>query len=180
MRPRCREALRALRDASSRFRWLGELARSSGYFDIGRNAFLLSRVRMVDVGDVDVTLDTAVTCERIAAHARSLIDCDLLLASIGGDHSISFPLPAAFDKNQPLTVILLDAHPDYRDRSNGMEFTNNSPFRRAHELSFIKRIVTVGAQGLKARIVSIAKALATAISSSLQIVSMTWGRRSRV
>src|SRR6185437_2635877 len=149
MRPGCRQAPRALRDASTRFGWLGEPAGSSGYFDIGQNAMFLSGIRIVDAGDVDVTLDATVTRERITAHARSIIDRRVLLASIGGDHSISFPLLAAFEKCQPLTVVLLDAHLDYRDRTLGMEFTNNSPFRRAHELPSVKRIVTIGVRGIK-------------------------------
>lgn len=149
MRPGCRQAPRALRDASARFAWLGEPAGTSGYFDIGLDAKLLSGVRIVDAGDVDVGLDAAVTRERITAHARALLDRGLLLASIGGDHSVSFPLVAAFEKFAPLTVVLLDAHLDYRDDSMGLKFTNNSPFRRIHELPFIKRIVTIGVRGIK-------------------------------
>lgn len=149
MRPGCRQAPRALRDASTRFGWLGEPTTSSGYFDIGQNVTYMSGIRMVDAGDVDVRLDAAVTRERTTAHARSIIDRGLLLASIGGDHSVSFPLLAAFEKYGPLTIVLLDAHLDYRDKSMGMEFSNNSPFRRIHELPFVKRIVTVGVRGIK-------------------------------
>lgn len=149
MRPGCRQAPRALRDASTRFGWLGEPAGSSGYFDIGQNATYLSGIRMVDAGDVDVMLDPALTRERITAHARSIVDRGPLLASIGGDHSISFPLLKAFEKYGPLTVVLLDAHLDYRDKSMGMQFTNNSPFRRIHELPFVKRIITIGPRGIK-------------------------------
>jgi agmatinase len=57
-----------------------------------------------------------------------------VLASVGGDHSVSFPLIAAFEKRGPLTIVLFDAHLDYRDKFLGLEFTNNSPFRRASEL----------------------------------------------
>jgi Arginase/agmatinase/formimionoglutamate hydrolase, arginase family len=149
MRPGCRQAPRALRDASTRFGWLGDPAGSSGFFDIGKQATFLSGIRMVDAGDVDVRLDPAVTRERTTAHARSIIDRGLLLASIGGDHSVSFPLLAAFEKYAPLTVVLLDAHLDYRDLSMDMKFSNNSPFRRARELPFIKRIVTIGVRGIK-------------------------------
>lgn len=149
MRPGCRQAPRALRDASARFGWLGNPAGASGYFDIGRNRTLLSGVRMVDAGDVDVGIDAAVTRTRVLSHARSLLDRGLLLASIGGDHSVSFPLVAAFEKFAPLTVVLLDAHLDYRDNSMGLQFTNNSPFRRIHELPFVRRIVTVGVRGIK-------------------------------
>jgi agmatinase len=106
-------------------------------------------MRIVDVGDVDVALDATVTRERITAHARSILETGALLASIGGDHSVSFPLVAAFEHFAPLTVVLLDAHLDYRDNSQGLKFTNNSPFRRIHELPFIRRIVTIGVRGIK-------------------------------
>lgn len=149
MRPGCRQAPRALRDASTRFGWLGEAAGASGYFDIGQDTTFFKGVRMVDAGDVDVRLDAAATRERTTAHARAILDRGILLASIGGDHSISYPLLAAFEKHGPLTVVLLDAHMDYRDKSMDMEFSNNSPFRRVHELPFIKRIVTIGVRGIK-------------------------------
>lgn len=149
MRPGCRQAPRALRDASGRFGWLGEPTGSAGYFDINRDATWLSGIRFVDAGDVDVTIDPDTTRARITKHARSIIDRGLLLASIGGDHSVTFPLLAAFENFGPLTVVLLDAHLDYRDESMGLKFTNNSPFRRAHELPFVKRIVTIGVRGIK-------------------------------
>lgn len=149
MRPGCRQAPRALRDASARFAWLGEPAGGRGYFDIGRDVTLMSGVRLVDAGDVDVGIDATVTRERITTHVRSILDRGLLLASIGGDHSVSFPIVAAFEKFAPLTVVLLDAHLDYRDNSMGLKFTNNSPFRRIHELPFVQRIITIGVRGIK-------------------------------
>ena len=42
-----------------------------------RNATLLSGVRIVDAGDVDVRLDATVTRERTTSHARSIIDRSL-------------------------------------------------------------------------------------------------------
>lgn len=149
MRPGCRQAPRALRDASTRFGWLGAPADSPGFFDIGNSTTFLSGVRMIDAGDVDVRLDAAEARDRITAHAREIVNRDLLLASIGGDHSVSFPLITAFEKYDPLTIVLLDAHLDYRNTSMDMQFTNNSPFRRAHELPFVKRIITVGVRGIK-------------------------------
>lgn len=149
MRPGSRQAPRALRDASGRFGWLGNPKGASGYFDIGENTMRLQGVRLVDAGDVDVGIDAAVTRERITSHARSLLDRSLLLASIGGDHSVTFPLVSAFEKFAPLTIVLLDAHLDYRDNSMGLKFTNNSPFRRIHELPFVRRIITIGVRGIK-------------------------------
>jgi arginase family enzyme len=73
-------------DGSGKLRALRDTSTSK------QNAMFSSAIRIVDAGDVDVSLDAAVTRERITTHARSIIDQGVLLASIGGDHSISFPL----------------------------------------------------------------------------------------
>jgi len=149
MRPGCRQAPRALRDASARFGWLGEAEGSRGFFDVASQRIFLAGRRILDAGDVDVSLDEGVTRSRIAEHARKLVNRERLLATIGGDHSVSFPLISAFENLGPLTIVLFDAHLDYRDTFLGLEFTNNSPFRRANELPFVKRIVTLGVRGIK-------------------------------
>ena len=149
MRPGCRQAPRALRDASARFGWLGEPTNSKGYFDIATGRTFLAGKRIVDAGHVDVSLDEGITRARTTELARKFLETGAVLASIGGDHSVSFPLIAAFENQGPLTIVLFDAHLDYRDRFLGLEFTNNSPFRRANELHFVKRIVTIGARGIK-------------------------------
>jgi agmatinase len=136
--------LHSLRLAWSSYRFIGIL-------DIGKEQTFLSGIRILDAGDVDVLLEPAETRERTTAHAGSIIDRGLLLASIGGDHSVSFPLIAAFEKYDPLTVVLLDAHLGCRDTSLNMKFSNNSPFRRAHELPFVKRIITAGVRGIKSK-----------------------------
>ena len=136
-------------DASTRFGWLGEPAGSSGFFDIGTDTTHLAGVRLVDAGDVDVHLEAEITRERTTTRALSIVEHGIMLASIGGDHSVSFPLIRAFKQYGPLTIILLDAHLDYRNKSMEMDFSNNSPFRRARELDFIKRIVTIGVRGIK-------------------------------
>ncbi len=149
MRPGCRQGPRALRDASTRFGWLGESTGTKGFFDIETGQTFLAGKRIVDAGDVDVSLDESVTRARITQHASKIVERGALLASTGGDHSVSFPLIAAFERYAPLTIVLFDAHLDYRDRFLGLEHTNNSPFRRASELPFVKRIVTIGARGIK-------------------------------
>jgi agmatinase len=103
----------------------------------------------VDAGDVDVHLEAETTRERTTTHALSIIEHDIMLASIGGDHSVSFPLIRAFKTYGPLTIVLLDAHLDYRNKSMEIDYSNNSPFRRAHELPFVERIVTIGVRGIK-------------------------------
>ena len=79
------------------------------------------------------------------------------LAAIRGDHSVSFPLIRAFKEYEPLTIVLLCTSrlsklyliPVIANRWRWSS-ANNSPFRRAHELPFVKRIVTVGVLGSRA------------------------------
>jgi agmatinase len=149
MRPGCRQAPRALRDASTRFGWLGESTGTKGFFDIEAGQTFLAGKRIVNVGYVDGSLDEGATRGHISQHASKIVERGALLASIDGDHSVSFPLVAAFERYAPLTIVLFDADLDYRDRFLGLEHTNNSPFRRASELPFVKRIVSIGARGLR-------------------------------
>jgi agmatinase len=149
MRPGCRQAPRALRDASARFGWLGRPEGSSGFFDIGSNRTWMKGVRLADVGDVDVSLDAERTRSSIKALVGDVLRAGAMPVILGGDHSISFPAIQAFEEFGPLTVVLIDAHLDYRDTFLGLKFSNNSPFRRAHELGFIKQIIAVGVRGIK-------------------------------
>ena len=149
MRPGCRQAPRAIRDASMRFGFLGRGA-SDGYFDINQDRRLLEGVRIADCGDADVIFyDAERNVEIIEAGVRSILDRGALPVVMGGDHSISYPVIRAFSQAYPLTIVLFDAHLDYRDSVHGLKLTNNSPFRRAQELPFVERIITIGVRGVK-------------------------------
>jgi len=149
MRPGCRQAPRAIRDASTRFGFLGR-ASSEGYFDINQGRTLLRGVRVADCGDADVTLyDVERNVAIIEDEVRALLSKGALPVVLGGDHSISYPVIRAFHRVEPVTVVLFDAHLDYRDEARGLRLTNNSPFRRVQELPFVQRIITIGVRGVK-------------------------------
>lgn len=149
MRPGCRQAPRAIRDASTRFGFLGR-AGTEGYFDINQDRRLLEGVRIADCGDADVIYyDAERNVEIIEATVRSIRDRGALPVVIGGDHSISYPVIRAFNQADPLTIVLFDAHLDYVDEMHGLKLTNNSPFRRAQELPFVQTIITIGVRGVK-------------------------------
>jgi agmatinase len=149
MRPGCRQAPRAIRDASTRFGWLGRPDGSVGYFDLANEQTRMKGVRIVDAGDVDVSLDAEVTRRAVTAAVRNLLENGAMPVVLGGDHSISFPAIEAYSSYAPVTVVLLDAHLDYRDSFLGLKYSNNSPFRRASELGFIQQILTLGVRGIK-------------------------------
>lgn len=150
MRPGSRQAPRAIRDASTRFGFLGRGSESTGFFDIHRDRYLMAGVRLVDCGDVDVIyFKRKQNFRRIADSVGGLLERGALPVVLGGDHSISYPVLRAFGSKGPLRVILIDAHLDYKDDVMGLRYTNNSPFRRAFELPFVEQILSFGIRGMK-------------------------------
>ncbi|MEM9556409.1 MAG: agmatinase [Acidobacteriota bacterium] len=150
MRPGSRQAPRAIRDASTRFGFLGRGPKSNGFYDIQRDRQVMAGVRLVDTGDVDtVYFSRERNFELIDRHLRAILDAGALPVVLGGDHSISYPVLRAYEDYGPLTVILVDAHLDYKDDVMGLRYTNNSPFRRAHELPFVGQILSFGIRGIK-------------------------------
>ncbi|MCB2113891.1 MAG: arginase family protein [Parvularculaceae bacterium] len=85
--------------------------------------------------------------------ARALIektigDClagGLAPLSIGGDHSVTYPiLKAVAAKHGPVNVLHIDAHPDLYEEYEGDPFSHACPFARCLEGGLIKSLVQVG------------------------------------
>ena len=65
--------------------------------------------------------------------------------SLGGDHSITYPIVRAFARKYPnLCVVHFDAHPDIYDNYQGNRNSHASPFARIMEHKLVKRLVQVG------------------------------------
>src|ERR1044072_3074422 len=65
--------------------------------------------------------------------------------SLGGDHSITYPIVRAFARKYPnLCVVHFDAHPDIYDNYQGNRNSHASPFARIMEQKLVKRMVQVG------------------------------------
>jgi len=102
----------------------------------------LDVLHVVDYGDVDtVPVDIQVTMERITETARTILDADCTLVSLGGDHSISLPLLRAHAaKFGKLAVVHFDSHGDMWDYDfQGFRYSHGTPFRRAAEENLIDR-----------------------------------------
>ncbi len=71
-------------------------------------------IAAVDYGDADLDLHNPLTIpETIEAEARSILDADVHLFSLGGDHFITWPLLKAHAaKYGPLALVQFDAHQD--------------------------------------------------------------------
>ncbi|HBK92470.1 MAG TPA: agmatinase [Parvularcula sp.] len=65
--------------------------------------------------------------------------------SVGGDHSITFPiLTAIAAKYGRVNVMHIDAHPDLHVQYEGDRFSHACPFARAHEAGLIENHVAIG------------------------------------
>ena len=65
--------------------------------------------------------------------------------SLGGDHSITYPILRTLGKCYPdLTIVHFDAHPDLYDEFAGNRLSHACPFARIMEEGLAKKLVQVG------------------------------------
>lgn len=121
MRPDCRQAPQTIRDASTRSGWLGAPTGSAGCFDVNTREFRMPHMRIAGCGDMDTVFsDDERIHWRIEAIVCLVLDRGTIPLNLGGDHSISCPAKRAFEQFAPLTIVLIDARLDYRDRFLGL------------------------------------------------------------
>ena len=98
-------------------------------------------------GDLALTVPDADT--QIEAGISGLLDQGLRVVSLGGDHSITFPIMRAVSRRYPeLTLVQLDAHPDLYDELDGNRLSHACPFARIMEAVLVKRLVQIGIRTL--------------------------------
>ena len=116
----------------------------------------------VDYGDV-VPLDTnEATHESIRARVREVLDAGLVPLTLGGDHSVSFPVISEVAKwyeskcksrrrqspTPSFTVLHLDAHTDLYDELDGNRLSHACPFARLMEENERREEEGAGKEGL--------------------------------
>ena len=96
-----------------------------------------------DAGDLELLEQDALAA--IERGVGELIDRDKRPMSLGGDHSITFPIIKAVAKKYPeLTIFHFDAHPDLYDEFEGNRWSHACPFARIMESGLAKRLVQIG------------------------------------
>jgi arginase len=129
--PKIREALRC--DASNDWTELGVNLGTAGIFD--------------DAGDLAFSEKDAF--EVIESDIGKLLDEGSRPVSVGGDHSITYPIAKAFARKYPeLTIFHFDAHPDLYDEFEGNRLSHACPFARIMESGLAKRLVQVGIRAM--------------------------------
>ena len=122
------------------------------HFDIDLDGYLLAGedIQVVDCGNV--VADAANTKEhyRLAEQAaRRIFTSGAILIALGGDHGVPIPVMRALEVfDEPITLVHVDAHLDWRDEINGETEGYSSPIRRASEMPWIDKIVQIGLRGI--------------------------------
>jgi arginase len=97
-----------------------------------------------DAGDIEPVAGSDMFT-LIENSVHTLIADGLAPISLGGDHSITYPIVRAFArKYNNLSVVHFDAHPDIYDNYQGNRNSHASPFARIMEQKLVKRLVQVG------------------------------------
>jgi arginase len=96
-----------------------------------------------DAGDLKFAEQDAFTA--IESGIGALIAQGNRPLSLGGDHSITYPIIKAFAPRYPgLTIVHFDAHPDLYEEFEGNRFSHACPFARIVEAGLVRKLVQVG------------------------------------
>jgi len=80
---------------------------------------------------------------------RKNIESGTKLLSLGGDHSVTFPIIKAFHEHYPkLDILHIDAHADLYHDYEGDPYSHACPFARIMENGFAVKLVQVGIRTL--------------------------------
>ncbi len=133
---------RAIREASTLFSF-----GHAGAYDHEDDIVYLpaETTRIVDIGDADIIhTDTIQSHGNIEFGVRKILEAGALPIVLGGDHSVNIPCINAFEGQEPIHLVQIDAHLDFVDERHGVRFGHGNPMRRAAEKDYVTGLSQVG------------------------------------
>lgn len=104
-----------------------------------------AKVSVVDIGDADIIhTNTEQSHANIEFGVRKMLAAGALPVVIGGDHSVNIPCINAFDDQDPIHIVQIDAHLDFVDERHGVRFGHGNPMRRAIEKPYVTGMTQIG------------------------------------
>ena len=90
-------------------------------------------LKAADVGDVPMRsrFSLSDSIEDIEAYYREIVKAGVIPLSVGGDHSITYPILKAIGEKVPVGMVHIDAHMDTGGPYDGEKFFHGGPFRQA-------------------------------------------------
>jgi agmatinase len=107
--------------------------------------------KAADIGDVPMrsrfSLDSGI--EDIAAFYGRIRAAGVRPLSVGGDHSITYPILKALGQDRPVGLVHIDAHCDTMGEIDGSKFHHGGPFRQAVLAGALdpERTIQIGIRG---------------------------------
>ncbi len=101
---------------------------------------------ITDAGDLELGRCSPADARRAIEHGIArLLAMGARPVSLGGDHSVTYPVLRAVRRHAPsLTILHVDAHPDLYDEFEGDRYSHACPFARIMEEQLADRLVQVG------------------------------------
>ena len=114
-------------------------------YDFGSDLFAGRQVRIVDCGDVAMTPgDFAGNSRATTAVVKTILDRGAVPIVFGGDHAIPIPVFRAYEGRDPMVIVQLDQHIDWRQERNGVTEGLSSTMRRASEMPWVSGMAQIG------------------------------------
>ena len=105
----------------------------------------LDSTKIVDIGDADIIhTDTIKSHANIKFGVQKILSAKAIPVVMGGDHSINIPCIDAFENEDPIHVIQIDAHLDFVDERHGVRYGHGNPIRRALEKKYVSGLTQIG------------------------------------
>jgi len=133
---------RAIREASTLFSF-----GHGGAYDHEDDVTYLAtdKVSIADIGDADIIhTDTLQSHANIELAVRKMLAVGALPVVLGGDHSINIPCVKAFDDQDPIHIVQIDAHLDFVDERHGVRYGHGNPMFRAAESRHVAGLSQIG------------------------------------
>ena len=133
---------RGIREASTLFSF-----GHSGAYDFEDDIIYLpsDSTQIVDIGDADIIhTDTIQSHENIKFGVKKILESNCIPIVLGGDHSINIPCIDAFEDQDPIHLIQIDAHMDFVDERHGVRIGHGNPMRRAIEKNYVSGMTQIG------------------------------------
>ena len=120
-------------------------------FDLGGTLYDGQNIRAVDCGDIraDPT-DRVGHVARSEEAVRRILHAGAFPVILGGDHAVPIPVMRAFgsaglaSKEDPITIVQIDQHIDWREEVNGVRQGLSSVMRRMSEMDHVGEMFQIG------------------------------------
>ena len=133
---------RAIREASTLFAF-----GHGGAYDHEDDVTYLpaETTKIVDIGDADIIhTDTENSHKNIEYGVRKILAAGAIPVVMGGDHSVNIPCINAFEDQDPIHIVQIDAHLDFVDERHGVRNGHGNPMRRAAEKPYVTGLSQIG------------------------------------